>query len=77
LLAVHPDPPFTLPDGFARSPTGWVAVGGTPEQPHLYAARGGDVLTGPITPLLANLLSGEVVPEAGAARQQLVAMGLL
>ncbi|MEZ4321907.1 MAG: DUF692 family protein [Myxococcota bacterium] len=77
LLLLHPDPPFAIPEGFRRAPQGWFAVGGPREAPVLYAAVEGRLVTGPITPLLADLLDGARPAGSEPAVAKLVSMGLL
>lgn len=75
LLALHPEPPFIVPDGFRRVGDGWAAVVGDP--PHLYAAVRGQVLQGPIDPLITRLLQGERPAGSAAAAAKLESLGLL
>lgn len=86
-LAVCPDPEFTLPAEVRRAPGGFFAIGARGE-PMLYAAVGGRLIVGPITPFLAALLAGAdgeaAAREHGvaaevlvAARAELVGLGLL
>lgn len=77
LLVLHADPPFAVPEGFRRVPAGWLAVGGTAEAPVLYAALGGRLVTGPLTPLLVDLLDGARPPGSEPAVARLEAMGCL
>lgn len=72
-LAVHPNPPFVLPDGFRRAPGGWFQV----VEGVLYAAVAGRLVHGPITPLLERILDGERPAGAEAAVQRFVELGLV
>jgi uncharacterized protein len=76
-LATHPDPPFALPEGFSRVPRGWFRVGGSQQAPVLYAALGGKIVQGPITPLVVAVLGGDRPSGTQATVAKLSAMGLL
>ncbi len=87
-LLFSPRPGFQLPREFHRVPGGFVAVATRGERPMLCAALRGHLLTGPLTPLLADLLSpgadpnkvgalhGASVETLAAARGRLQEMGL-
>jgi uncharacterized protein len=86
-LTVAPDPAFRPPAAVRPAPGGWYAVTRA-SPPVLHAALDGRYLTGPVTPLVADLLAGAGVAAApaGAAppcapstlvRSRLVAMRLL
>lgn len=79
VLAVHREPPFEIPAAFCRAPRGWFAIGGRePEPLVLYAAIDGKLITGPITPLIRDLLLGGARPaESDVARHRLVELGLV
>lgn len=74
-LAVHPDPPFTAPDGFVRAPGGWFALGGD-DGTTLFAALHGRLVTGPITTDIRDALRGTAVVHDAAVHDRLVALGL-
>jgi uncharacterized protein (UPF0276 family) len=81
-LLVNPDPAFCVPPGVRRQGRGWVAVH-RPAQgaPRLVAAVSGRLVSGEITPLLADLVEGRapepVVAASGAAVGRLREMGVL
>jgi hypothetical protein len=88
-LAVSPRPDFLLPgEIIRRSPDGFFAVSARGE-PALFAALSGRLITGPLTPFLAELLISPEAPAAIAEKhavspetlklsvEQLVGMGLL
>lgn len=77
LLAVHPDPPFAVPDGFARGPHGWWALGGTDEAPILVACARERLITGPVTPAIARVLRGDRFAALEPVRAALVELGLV
>lgn len=77
LLALHPDPPFVVPEGFSRQGEGWMATGGTPEAPKLYAAARGQVLIGRVNAQILAILAGERPAGAEAVVQKLGDLGLL
>lgn len=62
-LVVDPDPLFVVPDAFCGEPGRWIAMG--PDLT-LYAAVHGALMTGPVTPLIASLLTG--VPPKDASQ---------
>jgi uncharacterized protein (UPF0276 family) len=83
-LVLEREPAFVLPSFVRRAPQGFYAISGTT----LHAALAGRYVTGPLTPLLAELLLKVDEPERIAARhgvgqavlaavlQQLHALGL-
>jgi len=74
-LAVSPEPGFTVPPELRACPGGHFALHG--EGPHLYAITRGRIVSGAVTPLLADLLTGAAPPAAApAAHAQLCALGL-
>jgi hypothetical protein len=76
-LALCPEPAFAVPAEVRRTPAGgWFAIGGTAAAPVVHAAVGGKCIRGAITPALAAILRGEMVPSE-AVRRQLVDLGLL
>ncbi|MSP25448.1 MAG: hypothetical protein EXR75_09845 [Myxococcales bacterium] len=87
MLAVDPEPAYALPSCIRRSPGAAFAVlAGEP--PTLYAVVAARILIGPVTPLVAELLSGTptalaaqvhgVSPDAAnTVRAELCAMGLI
>lgn len=84
-LLIDPAPNFHLPAAFFGAPGRWLAVQPGPE-PFLVAAVGSSLLTGAITPLLADLLHqrpdiarvhGVTAEGVARARAGLVARGLL
>lgn len=76
VLAVHEAPPFAVPSGWSRAPSGWFAVADV-DPPVLYAVTDGNVRTGPITPLVAEILRGARPPGASEVVARLAAMGLV
>jgi hypothetical protein len=87
-LLASPDPSFTLPDAIRPAARGHFAIG-TRAGPVLYAALAGRLVTGPITPFLADLVLSDDPPEAiarrhgvtpevlAASRRHLAALGLI
>lgn len=75
LLALHPDPPFRVPDGFVRSGDGWVGL--FEDDSVFYGTARGRVMSGPITPMIAGLLRGERPPGSREAAARLESWGLL
>jgi hypothetical protein len=87
-LLLSPRPAFTLPAEIRTSAGGFFAVGRRGD-PRLHAAVSGRLLSGPLTPFLAELLSSPDAPEEIASRHgvapairdaslaQLTALGLL
>jgi hypothetical protein len=76
-LTVCPDPSFEVPEVFRKVKSGWCAVS-LGDVPVLYAAVGGRLMTGAVTPLVAALLCGkppDATHEHVAA--ELRTMGLL
>lgn len=74
-LLLSPSPSFTIPEPVRRAPGGFFAVSarpaaadGAPSAPVLYAAVSGRLMTGPITPFLADLLLGAEPPEVVAGK---------
>lgn len=66
-LAVDPDPDFLVPDVVRAAPGGRFAVT-TRSGPTLFAALAGRLVTGPITPFLADLLRADEPPDELARR---------
>jgi len=70
-LLVSPSPTFTLPSCIRCVPAGFFAVTSR-GAPALYAAVRGRLITGPLTPFLAELLTGDggraAAPSQIAAR---------
>ena len=77
LLALHPDPPFAVPDGFRRQGEGWVAIGGTATAPRLYATSRGQVLIGAVNPAIVAILAGDRPAGTEAVVEKLSQLGLL
>ncbi len=78
-LTVVPEPAFAPPPEIRRAPGGWFAVSSA-EPPILHAALRGRYLRGPLTPVLAALLTTDAStdePSSAPARTQLVEWGLL
>jgi hypothetical protein len=71
-LVLEREPAFVLPSFVRRAPRGWYAISGTT----LHAALAGRYVTGPLTPLLAELLLEIDEPERIAARHGLGQAGL-
>ena len=66
-LVVNPDPDFLVPAAVRRAPAGFFAVS-VRSGPTLFAALGGRLVTGEITPFLAELLLAPDRPEEVARR---------
>jgi hypothetical protein len=66
-LLLSPDPDFALPPDVLASAGGFFAVGRR-GAPKLYAAVSGRLVTGALTPFLAELLLSEDAPAAVAVR---------
>ncbi len=79
-LVVDRDPAFEPPSFVRRAPRGWYALSQT-EPAVLYAALDDRYVTGPLTPLLSELLRRPEhdleSPARSAAREALVSLGLL
>jgi hypothetical protein len=69
-LLFSPRPGFHLPREFRWVPGGFVAVASRGETPTLCAALRGRLLTGPLTPLLADLLCAGADPKEVGARHR-------
>jgi len=67
-LLLSPDPDFTLPAEIRTSSGGFFAVARRGPEPRLFAAVSGRLLTGPLTPFLADLLLSDDPPAEIAAR---------
>ncbi len=67
-LLFSPLPGFRLPCEFHGVPGGFVSVATRGETPTLCAALRGRLLTGPLTPLLADLLIADTDPQEAATR---------
>jgi hypothetical protein len=85
-LVMSPDPDFVVPGELRRAPGGYYAVSERGE-PRLFAALGGRMVVGPITPFLADVLRGDRAEAArrhgvdaevlAVAVERFVALGLL
>ncbi len=75
-LLVTPAPAFAVPDWVRATPAGHCAIVRREGAPLLVAALHGRLVTGPVTPLIAEILEGGA-EAAAVVRAELRAMGLL
>ncbi len=69
-VLLSPDATFTLPPELRPAPDGWFALSQIGAGTKLYAAARGRYVEGPVTPLLAELLTSSDSPAAIAERHR-------